>query len=200
MTEFLAGLSIGLGAGLSPGPLLALVVTASLDRGFGAGVRVAIAPLITDAPIVALSVWLVGSMSPAAVRTLGVIGGTLVVAVGVHAATRARRPGDTAIGPGGDTVRGVLINALNPHPWVFWLTAGGPLLVSAWGRAPLLGVAFLAGFYGLLVGSKVVVAAVVAHTSDRLSSMWRRRLVLVGSLLLVVGGILLVWEGASGRL
>ncbi|OFW65805.1 MAG: hypothetical protein A2Z12_04540 [Actinobacteria bacterium RBG_16_68_21] len=200
VTEFLAGLSIGLGAGLAPGPLLALVVTTSLERGFGAGVRVAVAPLITDLPIVALSVWVAASISATAVRALGVGGGLLVAAVGVHTALRAQST-EAAVPPaGGDMLRGVAVNALSPHPWIFWLVAGGPLLVAAWGRAPFFGVAFLAGFYGLLVGSKIAVAAVVARTARNLSPAWRGRLVVGGAALLVAGGMVLVWEGLSGRL
>ena len=58
MTELLAGLAIGFGAGIAPGPLSALVVTTSLERGFGPGARVAIAPLLTDTPIVLFAVLL----------------------------------------------------------------------------------------------------------------------------------------------
>lgn len=50
------GLSMGLSAGISPGPLLALVITASLRSGLKGGLLVALAPLITDAPIIILSV------------------------------------------------------------------------------------------------------------------------------------------------
>jgi len=45
------GLGLGLAAGASPGPLLTLVVSSTLARGFGAGLRVALAPVLTDAPI-----------------------------------------------------------------------------------------------------------------------------------------------------
>jgi threonine/homoserine/homoserine lactone efflux protein len=27
------------------------------------------------------------------------------------------------------------VNALSPHPWLFWITAGGPLLVDAGDRS-----------------------------------------------------------------
>ena len=39
------GLGLGLAAGISPGPLLALLISSTLERGFGAGLRV-IAALI----------------------------------------------------------------------------------------------------------------------------------------------------------
>ena len=42
MEAILLAFSLGLAAGLSPGPLLTLVVSTSLARGFGAGLRVAL--------------------------------------------------------------------------------------------------------------------------------------------------------------
>ena len=52
MEDLVVALTLGLAAGVSPGPLLALVVSATLERGFGAGLRVASAPLVTDLPII----------------------------------------------------------------------------------------------------------------------------------------------------
>ena len=39
MHQLLLGLSLGLGAGLAPGPLLALAIRSSLERGFAADGR-----------------------------------------------------------------------------------------------------------------------------------------------------------------
>jgi threonine/homoserine/homoserine lactone efflux protein len=203
MTDLAAGIAIGFGAGIAPGPLLALVVTTAVERGFGAGARVAAAPLLTDTPIVALSVAVVGSVSEAAFRWLGVAGGLVVIAMGVQTAAAVRRApaGEQAPAPGRrDVWRGVIVNVLSPHPWIFWVAAGGPLLVSAWRGSPARGVAFLAGFYGMLVGSKVVVAWAVARGSRRLDERRRRALVVVGGALLAVGGLLLLWQAATGRL
>ncbi len=56
MELVLIGLGLGLAAGVSPGPLLTLVVSSTLARGFGAGLRVALAPVLTDAPIIVLAI------------------------------------------------------------------------------------------------------------------------------------------------
>jgi threonine/homoserine/homoserine lactone efflux protein len=202
MTELLVGLSLGLGAGLAPGPLQTLVVTSTLERGFGAGLRVAVAPLLTDAPIIGLTVALVSSIPDGAMRLLGISGGLIVIVIGgwtVLAAHKAEEPADVDPGPK-DLWRGVLVNAISPHPWIFWIGIGAPLLVSAWRRSPGFGVAFLVGFYGMLVGSKVVLAGVVAAGRSRLSPGVRSRFVVGGGLLLMVGGVVLLWEATAGRL
>lgn len=202
MTELLAGFALGLGAGISPGPLLTLVVTSTLERGFGAGLRVALAPLLTDAPIIGLSVALVSSVSDGVLRAMGIVGGLVVAAMGgwaILTVWRSRSPTDVEPGAG-DVWRGVLVNVISPHPWIFWIGVGAPLLVTAWRRSPGLGVAFLIGFYFLLVGSKILIAWVVARGRRRMTDSWRRRLVIIGGLLLVVAGGVLVWEAAAGRL
>ena len=61
-TPSLLGLSLGLGAGLAPGPLLALVIRSSLQDGIAAGVRVAFSPLLTDVPIIVVAVLLAASL------------------------------------------------------------------------------------------------------------------------------------------
>ena len=50
------GIVLGLAAGLAPGPLLVLVVAHSVRHGTREGVKVAIAPLITDLPIIGLAI------------------------------------------------------------------------------------------------------------------------------------------------
>lgn len=202
MTELLLGLSLGFGAGVSPGPLLTLVVSTALERGFVAGVRVALAPLVTDAPIVALTIVFVGAMPGAGLRVLGVVGGVVVALMGIHTArSAARLDGEQDVmRPGLDLWRGVVVNLASPHPWIFWMAVGAPVLVAAWRQAPARGLAFLAGFYGLLIGSKVALAFMVHRAGSRLGHQARARLVAIGGVLLVVGGAVLVAEAVAGRL
>jgi len=194
VTEFLLGLGLGLGAGLSPGPLQTLVVTSALRRGFGAGVRVAIAPLFTDAPIIAVTVAFVSTIPHRGVRAIGIAGGLALVAMGIWEIARARHHStetNEVAGGGDDVLRGVIVNGLNPHPWLFWIGVGAPLLVTAWRVAPGRALAFLAGFYLTIIGSKVAIAAVVGVGRQRLSTEWRYRLLLAGGAILVVFGLIL---------
>jgi threonine/homoserine/homoserine lactone efflux protein len=53
------GTVLGLAAGFAPGPLTLLVIRETLHHGFGAGVRVSLAPVLTDLPLIALSALLI---------------------------------------------------------------------------------------------------------------------------------------------
>ncbi len=194
---------MGLSAGLSPGPLLALVATASLRSGLAGGLRVAVAPFITDGPIIALAVVFVGTLPPEALRWVGTAGGLVVIWMGVEtvrSGTEAVLPNcpDAQGDPRQELWRGVLVNTLNPHPYLFWATVGGPALVSGWRISPWHALAFMVPFYVLLVGSKVGVAWLVSRQAGALSLTWYRRVLMgCGVLMLAMGGWL-IWRSWVG--
>jgi len=59
MMHFLGiGIMLGLSAGLSPGPLLMLIISETLRHGVRSGVKVALAPIITDLPIILITLFI----------------------------------------------------------------------------------------------------------------------------------------------
>ena len=199
MKELLLGVGMGLAAGLSPGPLFALVVTNTLKRGFGAGVRVAAAPVITDAPIILVTLLAVGALPEGAVRALAGAGGLYLLWLALVTLRQARTAtlgsGDSA--GAGDLRQGVVTNVLSPHPWLFWMGVGAPILSRSWEQAPARGVAFVAGFYALLVGTKVALAAAVAITRRTMTDRWYRLALAGAGFLLVAAGVVLLREAAQ---
>ena len=194
----LQAIMLGLAAGLAPGPLLALVMAESLRGGAGSGVRVALAPLLTDAPIIALSWGLAGSLDAQSPWLAALsLGGALVVAQLAFAQWRAVLPEAGSAAAGGVLRRAAAVNLLNPHPWLFWITFGGPLLAAASNASLWLAVAFLFVFYLLLVGSKVVLALLTARWGRGLTVIGYRRVCNVLGLFLIVFAIRLGWDGVS---
>jgi len=191
----LIGLGLGVGAGLAPGPLLALVVSTSLARGFGAGVRVALSPLVTDSIMIAVSVLLVRELPSRAAGVLGVVGGLYVVWLGIE--SLHEEPVSVETGEAPDPLRrGVLVNLLSPHPWLFWLTVGGSVVVAAWAEAPAYAVLFVVTFFLAMIGTKVVIAAVVSTSRRLLTERGLHRAHRVAGVLLLLTGVLLAAEFA----
>jgi len=157
MEAFLLGAGLGFAAGVSPGPLLAIVLREALRHGAAAGMRAALAPLITDSWAIALA-WVAGAALPeAALRGLQLAGGLYLAYLGW---TGLRRPARLEVESGSGSLRAaVLANLTNPHMYLFWFLVGAPLLrrlgAEAW--------AFLAGFYLLIVGSKMALAWLAAR-------------------------------------
>jgi threonine/homoserine/homoserine lactone efflux protein len=186
--ETLFGLTIGWAAGISPGPLNLLVVQSALRSGAAAGALVAVAPLITDAPIVALSLLVASTVPGGALTALSIVGGLYLIWLGV---AEWRSAGEAVIdgSPGSHLKRGVIANLLSPHPWLFWLTVGGPTTVRAWERTPGAAVGFIAGFFLVLVAVKVTIAVVVARAGRRLSDRGQRMAGRVGGAALIAVGV-----------
>ena len=90
MRDLLLGLSIGFAAGISPGPLLLLVVTATLRSGWRAGVLTAMSPLVTDLVVVTVVLLVLDQLPTQALSVLGVIGGLVVITMGVLTIMEAR--------------------------------------------------------------------------------------------------------------
>jgi threonine/homoserine/homoserine lactone efflux protein len=196
VTYLLLGISLGFSAGISPGPLLTLVITRTLAHGLGAGLRVALAPLVTDAPIILLCVLLFTALPTWLEAAVTAAGGLFLIYLGVETFLSARHatlqasPDAQAVAST-DLWHGALVNALSPHPWLFWITLGAPTLTRAWQAGPLSAFAFLLGFYALLVGGKIAVAFAVESGRRFLSDAWYRRVLAATGLLLCLFGLLL---------
>ncbi len=198
MSELLLGLSLGLAAGISPGPLLVLVITSALRSGWRAGAVAACAPLVSDLVIVSAVLLVLDHLPARSVSVLGLVGGLFVVFLGVtnireaRTASLVRSPGSSR--PLGRAMgQAALTNLLSPHPWLAWATALGPLTIATWRHGHGGATALVVGFYLTLVGTKIVLAVLVAGARHRLSDRaYRSSLIGAGALLVVVGVALLV--------
>lgn len=201
LASLLLGISYGFAAGVSPGPMLGLVITQTLQRGWRAGNLVALAPLFSDLPIIVLAVLLIDRLPPAAIGWLGIFGGVFVLYLAyesIRAVPAAMpEPQEQALGspPARLLGQAVLTNLFNPHPYLFWGTVGAPLLAGAMAGGPAHVALFLAGFYALLVGSKLLVALVVNRSRGWLRGRGYRRVLLASGVLLAVLGVFLLRDG-----
>ena len=197
------GVSLGLGAGVTPGPLLGLVINETLRNGWRAGVSVALAPLVGDIFVIASCLLLLAQLPPVVFTLLSLGGGFYVLFIGWETLQTVPATAVQTTDSTGNTFqslrKGLTVNLLNPHPYLFWVTVGGPFVIQSAAQSAFGAIlAFLSGFYGCLVGSKVLLALLVHSGRARLQSRgYRLTLQISGMLLLVLGGML-VWEGIRG--
>ncbi|MCW5954702.1 MAG: LysE family translocator [Propionibacteriaceae bacterium] len=201
MESLALGLTMGLAAGLSPGPLLVLVIVQTLRSGLRAGVMTALAPLASDAIVVAVTLlllsWLPGWVLPA----IGVVGGGYVIWIAWETWRAAPQSiganGTESLRSGAALRRALVVNLASPHPWLTWATVLGPLVLALAKDGLGLAGLFVAGFYLMLVGSKVVLALVVAR-GRRIATggayLWVMR---VSAALLVVLAAFLIWDSIT---
>lgn len=193
----LAGASLGLSAGLSPGPLFALVIAQTMKYGLREGVKAACSPLATDLPIIVAATWLLAAIA-AYQQLLGLIalaGGLFVARMAWDNARSGPPAAEVDTAAANSVFRGAVVNLLSPHPYLFWLTVGSPLLLSGWQDGPASAAAFIFGFYSCLVGAKILLAIIVAKSRHAFTGRGYIIVMRLLAVLLAVLAILLVREG-----
>lgn len=168
------GAFLGLAAGISPGPLLAVTISETLQHGKWEGIKVAISPLITDLPIV-LSVLFILSHLTSSNFVIGIIaffGASYLIYSGMESLKIKQNSFELKLEKKDALKRGIIVNFWNPHPYIFWLSIGGPIIFKSLNTHIWATVLFIIGFYSFLVGSKVIVALIVEKSKYFINSKY----------------------------
>lgn len=148
----LQGAALGLSAAMLPGPFRAFIVSEAARRGWRRTLPVALAPLLSDGPVLVLVFLLVSRFPDPLLQLLRVAGGVFVGYL-AYGAVRALVRGPPADEGYGGVLKGAVLNLLNPNPWLFWGLVGAPIVVGAWQAAPQHAIGFMAAFYGVMVAA-----------------------------------------------
>ncbi len=155
MVGLLQGMAIGFTAGIVPGPLLALFLSHAARHGWRQTMPAVFAPLVSDGPIILLVVVILSQVPDWLIAVLRIIGGVYLVFLAVQTIRPRVEAEEVSAGPGHEAGlfrTAVAVNLLNPNPYIFWGVALGPALVSEWRTDPISAVAFVVGFYTIMIG------------------------------------------------
>ncbi len=197
-----SGVSLGLNAGLLPGPTQTYLIQTSLAYGWRRAIPGAFAPLVADIPVILLSVLVLSNVPDVAIRLLRIGGGVFILWL-AFSTLRSLRAG-AVIGAGGEEGAGltsrqlfarvVVINILSPGPWLFWSTVNGPLLIQGLRTSWLDGLAFLVSFYGTMIGMLCLVVLAFGWLR-RLNPRITRGLMLASTGVLAFLGVIFIMQG-----
>jgi len=172
MIHFLTiGTALGLSAGFAPGPLLTLVISETLQHDIKSGIKIALAPIITDLPIIILTLFILSKLSNfhGILGVISLTGGLFILFMGYKSLrTKGVKINLDEI-KSKSLAKGVLANALSPHPYLFWFSVGAPTMTKAMSQNISAPLAFIISFYVFLVGSKIVLAVLIGKSKSLLS-------------------------------
>lgn len=167
MIHFLTiGIVLGLSAGFAPGPLLTLVISETLQHDIKSGVKVALAPIITDLPIIVLTLFILSKLSNFH-NILGIIsltGGLFILFMGYKSLRTKGVKFNLDEIRSKSLTKGVLANVLSPHPYLFWFSVGAPTMTKAMSQNIGAPMVFIISFYVFLVGSKIMLAILIGKS------------------------------------
>lgn len=172
VTFFITGIVFGLSGGLTPGPLLTLIISETLRHNIREGIKLSFAPIFSDLPIVLASLYVISKFSEMEI-ILGIIAllGALYVAYlgyeniifkGVEINFAAVKPRSLR--------KGIIANFVNPNPYIFWISIGAPTVLKAAGIHWSAALTFIAAMYIFMIGAKITVAVLVGKSKRFLSS------------------------------
>ncbi len=191
-----SGIIFGLVGGLSPGPLLTWVISETLKHNRKEGIKVAVAPLITDLPIVLVTVFILSRLSKfnSILGTISLLGALFLMYLAYESITVKGIDLDLQKVRARSLKKGIITNFLNPHPYLFWFAVGAPTIIKAYALNLVSVVFFIIGFYSCLVGSKIAVALIVEKSKSFLKSNVYISIIRILGLLLFVFSILFFKE------
>lgn len=198
----LQGLVLGLPAAAQPGPFQAYLLSQTMKNGWRRTLPAALAPLLSDGPIILLVVLILTQIPGWFLRVVQLAGGLFILYLAWDA-YRAWRTADFELMTvvESDARQSVweaaLMNILNPNPYIFWGLVAGPILLEGWRRSAAHGTLFLLGFYGTLIGGLVLVIVLFA-TARRLGPRVSRALSAVSAVVLFLFGLYQLGQGLLG--
>lgn len=192
-------LALGFSAAVLPGPFQVYLISQALRFGWRRASLAALAPLLSDGPIVVVVLLVLARLPGWTLSALRVAGGAFVAYLAWNAFRAARRvdpASPPASGAGGTItlVQAATVNLLSPVVYLFWATVNGPLFIQGWQQNPALGLGFVGVFYAAMIGvSEVLVIAFAALRG--VNTAVTRSLLLLASLLMAALAVVQVVQG-----
>jgi threonine/homoserine/homoserine lactone efflux protein len=196
ITSFLSGALFGVSAGLTPGPLLTLAISHTLRYGVKDGYKIACAPLMTDLPIIAMSFLLLSKLSQinTALVLISIAGGLFVLYL-AYESWSVYLPQMASLDQDPKSIRrGIIVNLLNPHPYLFWFSVGVPYMLQGFAKSSVVAMAFAVSFYIFIIGSKAMLVYLVGKSKKIISNRLYINIMRILGVLLFVFAMLLFYE------
>ena len=186
------GMGYGFAAAVQPGPFQAYLISQTLSNGWRRTLPAALAPLISDGPIIVLTLVVLSHVPVWFQRFLYIAGGLFILYLAYSAFVAWRNFDEAGVvthsGSRQSAVRAAMMNALSPGPYLYWSLVTGPILLAGWRKAPVNGIGFLVSFYATIILSLIAII-VVFGTARRFGPKVNRVFVGVSAIALASFGL-----------
>ena len=196
------GIGYGFAAAVQPGPFQTYLISQALLKGWQRSLPSALAPLISDGPIITLCLLVLSQVPPWLQRFLYIAGGLFVLYL-AYSAYRTWKNFDaqlpsTEMGTRQSLLNAALTNLLAPGPYIFWALVTGPILIRGWRENPFFGVSFILGFYVTMILSLCAII-IVFSSARQLGPRVNHILLGISVIALFCFGLYQLWLGFGGN-
>jgi threonine/homoserine/homoserine lactone efflux protein len=191
------GITYAFAAAIQPGPFQAFIVSQTLKIGWKRTLPAAFAPVISDIPIIIL-ILLILTNIPSGFLSFLQIGGGLLLLYLAYSSFKSflkfEQPDPGEIKSDNTLFKAVLVNILNPNPYIGWSLIMGPLFIKGYNAAPVNGISLIAGFYTTIVVCQAGIIILFGLTKN-LGPKVTRITLGIASVGLAVFGVYLLLQG-----
>jgi threonine/homoserine/homoserine lactone efflux protein len=178
LTYLIFGITYGFIAAVQPGPLQTYIIAQTIKKDWRSTLPASFAPIISDGPIFILVIFLLNTLPESFIFGLRICGGIFLLYLGFNAYKSWKEfiP-DISVSKNADqkTLFGaVVVNLLNPNPYLGWSLIMGPLFLEGWQNKPFYGILLVIGFYttiALFLAVTVILFAYARKLGPRVSKV-----------------------------
>jgi threonine/homoserine/homoserine lactone efflux protein len=202
MIQYLViGITYAFTAVVQPGPFQAFLLSQTLSKGWRRTLPAAFGPLLSDLPVILFVLLLLTSLPPHFINFLQIAGGLFLLYLSYNT-FKTWKDFDSSKPPASNSnnqtlLSAVIVNLLNPNPYLGWSLVLGPLLLKAWHQNPSYGIVLLVSFYTTLTVG-MIITILVFSAAHRFGSRLNRFLIGISVIALACFGLYTLYNGITG--
>ncbi len=200
LVYLIIGFSYGFAAAVQPGPFQTYLISQSLKIGWRRTAPATFAPLLSDLPIAVLVLVVLSKIPLWAENMLHLVGGMFVLYLAYGAFKTwlyfKNINSETSHSIQQTVWKGMVVNLLNPAPYIGWSFVMGPLLLKGWREASINGFVLLIAFYCTMIITTIGIIMLFSSARN-LGSRIDRSLIGISALALAGFGIYQLWLGVK---
>lgn len=153
------GITYAFAAAVQPGPFQTFIISKTLENGWKKTLPAAFAPILSDGPIIVLVLFVLSKIPQELIRFLQIGGGLLLLYLAYNSFKsflnfeKLKKPEENKTD--NTLIKAVLVNLLNPAPYIGWSLILGPMFIEGYQEAAVNGIVLIASFYITIVISQM---------------------------------------------
>jgi threonine/homoserine/homoserine lactone efflux protein len=198
LKALLLGFTIGLTGALMPGPMLFATIEVSLKKGWTAGPEVVLGHMLAEL-VLSMFIFFGAAVFFGAgiISIIFLIGGLALVVFGlltVKDARNAAAPARISRNSSGLKLKsspaliGLVTSVSNPYFWIWWLTAGGALLLREYESGIITAVAFVLGHWTADLSWFTAISGSFSHGKTLISQKTHTNILYACGVFLIIFG------------
>ena len=192
------GITYAFAAAIQPGPFQTFIISKTLENGWKKTLPAAFAPILSDGPIIVLVLFVLSKIPQELIRFLQIGGGLLLLYLAYSSFRsflnfeKLKKPEENKTD--NTLLKAVLVNLLNPAPYIGWSLIMGPMFIKGYQEAAVNGIVLIASFYITIVLCQIGIIMLFGLARN-LGSKVTRITLGIASAGLAVFGVYMLWQG-----